>query len=141
MKRLLVYLFAAFLPISAAYAIAVDSGMLASTQGISSSKILVWRTESYLARVDITDSSEYRLALWDSSKNQQDIPETIIVGGALNPIGSGGSYCYEFTSNKLTYRCYIIPDNDEGPEGYLTVSNEEKEILSEPVLEVISSAR
>ena len=140
MKRILGLALILLLPVSAALALAVDSGTMAAASASSSSKILVWRTGSFLIRVDVSEDSQYRFALWDSSKDLQDIPETIIVGGTLNPCGSAGSYYYEFTSGKTAYRCLVTPGTGGSPPGYLVILNDDKEILRESVLEVISGS-
>jgi len=132
-----------FLSAGMAYALAVDSGspddQLGAATGGQFTKILVWRTESHLIRVDVTGDSDYRLAMW-SSDGHRPVPDMVIAGGTVNFDGTGGNYYYQFEGSGVTYRCYVVMlGTAESPPGYFTVLNARKEILREPVLEVLSS--
>ena len=146
MKTIFSLIFALLLCISMAYALAVDAGVPGANQmltgsGGSPSKVLIWRTASYLVRVDDSGDSKYIFALWEKGRNQQLIPDQLITGGAFVPVSTGGNHYYQFTSDKLTYRCFVIwLGTEESPPGYLIILNDEKEILREPVLEEIYSA-
>ena len=146
MKIIFSLMIALFLCISMAYALAVDAGVpdahqVLSSSGGSQSKVLIWRTASYLVRIDDSGDSKYIFALWEKGRDQQLIPDQLITGGVLLSDGTGGNHYYQFTTDNLTYRCFVIRlGTEESPPGYLIILNDEKETLREPVLEEIYSA-
>ena len=121
-----------FLSAGVAYGLAVDSGtpddQLRTASDGSFTKILVWRTESYLVRVDVAGDSDYRLALWSSGDGQRAIPDLVVTGGTVQFDGSGGNYYYGFTRGMVTYWCYVVMlGTADSPPGYLIVRNAQKE--------------
>ena len=133
-----------FLSAGPALALAVDSGspddQMRTADTGTFTKILAWRTASYLVRVDVKGDSDYRLALWSGGDGQRAVPDMVITGGTVNVDGSGGNYYYQFTAAGVTYRCHVVMlGTAESPPGYLIMLNAQKEILREPVLEVLSS--
>jgi hypothetical protein len=131
----------------------VDAGSPGGIQPLANSrtistKVLVWRTESSLLRVEDTGrvfdngDPEYRLILWDGDKEELDVPELIINDGTLHLDGSGGNYYYQFLHRDLIYRCHVIwLGTEDSPPGYFVILSDKTELLREPVLEADYTAR
>jgi len=78
---------------------------------------LLCETETYIIRIDLLDDDSYiyRLALWAKGKNQNEIPDMVLINGIVIFAGSGGNHFFIFEHNNYQYILFIdVMDNDYG---------------------------
>lgn len=100
--------------------------------------VLEWKTKDYKIRIDRVSEEQYRYAAWPAKKATTEKPDLILNNGEVVFEGSGGNHYYDFKRGVYLYRCYVsVVGADDSPPGDLTVYKNDKEILSQPVIEVI----
>jgi hypothetical protein len=99
--------------------------------------ILEWLTENYIIRVDDLGHSRFRYAAWDADASESAEPNLVLRNGYWVSDGTGGNGYYEFSNNGYYYQCQVNYIGTCDPPGYLIVLHEDREILREPVLDVL----
>lgn len=100
--------------------------------------VLEWKTKDFRIRIDRIGEELYRYAAWPVKKATSEKPDLILNNGKVVFEGSGGNHYYDFKSGVYLYRCDVtVVGADDSPPGDLTVYKNDKEILSQPVIEVI----
>ncbi len=103
-----------------------------------SKPVLEWKTRRFRIRIDEMSAGKFRYASWSVDKPVAAKPDLVLQSGALSFDGSGGNHYYTFINGKYRYVCYVsyIGGENDAP-GTLRVYKDEKEILDEPVIEVL----
>jgi hypothetical protein len=101
--------------------------------------VLEWKTKEYRIRIDRTGKDRYRYAVWPIKKATSEKPDLILDNGKLFFDGSGGNHHYDFKSGVVVYRCSVNRlGTDDTPPGDLEVLKNNKVMLWQPVIEVIT---
>ena len=94
--------------------------------------VCVLETSTYRIRIDELGEGKFRYASWPVHDKMGNKPETVIKRGKLLADGSGGNYSYVFKNGNQVYKCAIIVAGEKkSPDAILTVTKNEKEILSQ----------
>lgn len=103
---------------------------------------LEWKTKRFHIRVDELAGDNYRYTAWPIGKKTIKKPDILIENGKMIFEGMDGNRRYEFYRGKYRYVCSVteVGPPDSAP-GDLEVYIGEKQIVNEPVLEVIDSKR
>jgi len=94
--------------------------------------VCVLETSTYRIRIDELGEGKFRYASWPVHDKMGNKPETVIKRGKLLADGNGGNYSYVFKNGNQVYKCAIIVAGEKkSPDAILTVTKNEKEILSQ----------
>jgi len=101
--------------------------------------ILEWRTKSFHIRIDDVGEHNFRYTSWSNDKATTEEPDLVLLNGILTFEGSGGNHHYSFNNGEYLYRCYVsIIGHDTSPPGILDVFKANENLLSQPVIKVLS---
>jgi len=101
--------------------------------------ILEWQTKKFRIRIDDLGKQKYRYVAWSANKKTSEKPDIILFDGEVTFDGSGGNHNYTFSNGIYQYKCFVnIIGTSETPAGELEVYKNDKLILSDPVVKVLS---
>lgn len=101
--------------------------------------VLEWKTKDYRIRIDRISEEQFRYAAWPTQKATSEKPDLILNNGTVVFEGSFGNHYYDFKNGVYLYQCEVtVVGAHDSPPGNLTVYKNDKEVLSQPVVEVIT---
>lgn len=90
------------------------------------------KTESYLIRIDLLKSDEYRFSYWETGEKESSKPLLVLTCTGYEAHGSGGDYSLTFVDEEYSYEVFRhIGRGSDTPEVSFTIKKGDEELLYE----------